>query len=162
MNSELLNRLATQRVLSQQGINLVADFYKTQPEELIYLYLQGDIPQVHHFGENMFYAFHGRECAVKTPDWYVDIEFGIHGSYSAISFGTLSLKSQEFNQDVNTLIEELIQSHIIELPDEKFLALSRQIITLSTSEQDVIMQKLSFKEQVDLAVADRFIILDIK
>lgn len=162
MNIELLNQLSTQKYLSQKGITLIANLYKVPPEELIYLYLQGDIPQVHHFDKNKFYAFHGRECAVKTKDWHVDIEFGIHGSYSAISFGTLSLMSQEFNQDVNTLIEELIQSHIIELPDEKFLALSEQIITLSTTEQDEIMQKLSFKEQVDLAVADRFIILDIK
>ncbi|MGL4675804.1 MAG: DUF6896 domain-containing protein [Wohlfahrtiimonas sp.] len=162
MNKELLNKLSTQKYLSQKGITLIANFYKVPPEELIYLYLQGDIPQVHHFDENMFYAFHGRECAVKTKDWYVDIEFGIHGSYTSISSGTLSLISQEFSQDVNTLIEELIQNHIINIPDEELLTLSRRIISLSISEQDAIMQKLSFKEQVDLAVADRFIILDIE
>lgn len=154
----LVNRLFEQRKIRKQAAHIVAEFHNIQPECLIYMYLKQEIPYFVHIDENTYYAFHGRECSVKTQEWKVDIEFGIRGCYTAFSKGTIALINDTPYEEANNLIDLLLENNIIQFIDQDFLFLSEKINQIENSEQ--LLSELSFEEQVDLSVADRYVLVE--
>lgn len=138
----------------KKASEMLSNHFDCKSTELFYKYLKNDFPDSGRIKEDTAFLFHGYGCSVssKIEGWKVDLEFGPKGNTLAFDQYTICHECKIEHEKCHDFIQMLIRHNIIRLVDEKLNAL----MSINSESRG----KLSELEDMDLCVADRYILIE--
>ncbi len=149
----LIEYLQKQKCEKIKAICILENFLNTAREEIYYEYIRGNIPQHASSASMVKYYFHGNDCHVTDGVINAQIEFGPKGETLGFDKYNLCYPLNKKIQKINLLISTLVSTSKVKIIDDDLYKLSQN------KHMGIILSDLSVEEQIDLVIADRYILI---
>lgn len=151
----LLSHLKQQKYIKRQAVLQLEKYTGIARQHIWYEYVKGNIERIGKQDGKVVYLFTGHECLVQTND--VDnalIEFGPKGETLGFDVDNLTYGSDKSDEEQAALIRQLTAQFYIKRIDPVLYPFLKRLT------RAVRYHFLSWEEEADVRLADRYILLE--